>query len=71
VIESCAKIDPSNLNKSVVTVITSVLTRVALYIYAVLFKEIAMSFIILLGAVILVSLFHSLVGFLLTYRSYL
>ncbi len=57
------------LNKSAVTVITSVVTLVVLYLYAAIFKEIDMSFIVLLGAVILVSLFHSLIGFLLTYRS--
>ncbi len=57
------------LNKSVVTVATSIVTLVILYLYAAIFKEIDMSFTGLLGAVILVSLFHSLVGFLLTYRS--
>lgn len=55
--------------KSIVTVATSVVTLIILYLYAAVFKEIDMSFLGLLGAVILVSLFHALVGFLLTYRS--
>ncbi len=57
------------LNKSIITVASSVITLTILYLYVVIFKEIDMSFLGLLGAVILVALFHSLVGFLLTYNS--
>lgn len=57
------------LTKSIVTVISSVVTLVILYLYATYFRELNLNFIALLGSVILVSLFHSLVGFLLTYNS--
>lgn len=57
------------LSKSTVTVLSSVITLVILYLYAMIFKEIDLNFAGLLGAVILVALFHSLVGFLLTYSS--
>lgn len=57
------------LTKSVVTVLSSVITLIILYFYVMIFKEIALNFAALLGAVILTALFHSLVGFLLTYSS--
>ncbi len=57
------------LTKSTITVLSSVITLVILYLYVVIFKEIDLNFLGLLGAVILVALFHSLVGFLLTYSS--
>ncbi len=49
-------------------ILSNVITLVILYLYAWLFKEIELSFIALLVAVILIGLFHSLVGYLLTYR---
>lgn len=57
------------LAKIVVTVCTSVLTLSVLYLYAFYFKEMSIFFPGLLGAVVLVSLFHGLVGFILSYRS--
>lgn len=57
------------LTKMIITITASVLTLVVLYIYAAVFREINLSFIGLLGAVILISLFHSLVGFILSYYS--
>ncbi len=57
------------LTKSIVTVVSSVVTLVILYFYATYFRELNLNFMAMLGSVILVSLFHSLVGFLLTYNS--
>lgn len=57
------------LSKSIVTIASSVITLAILYLYVYFFKEVDLSFTGLLGAVILVALFHSLVGFLLTYSS--
>jgi fluoroquinolone transport system permease protein len=57
------------MTKSIITILSSVITLVILYLYAVNFKELSLNFFGLLGSVILVSLFHSLVGFLLTYNS--
>jgi len=56
-------------SKIVVTITASILTLTVLYIYTVIFKEITLSFIGLLGAVILIALFHALVGFILSYYS--
>jgi fluoroquinolone transport system permease protein len=50
-------------------ILTVVQTLVILYLYAWFFKEIKLSFVALLLAVILIGVFHSLVGFLLTYRA--
>ncbi len=50
-------------------ILSNVQTLVILYLYAWIFKEIDLSFFALLMAVIIVGLLHSLVGFLLTYRS--
>src|SRR5690554_3685887 len=57
------------LSKSLATVFSGLITLVLLYLYVFFCKEIAMSFIGLLGAVALVSFFHALVGFILTYYS--
>lgn len=57
------------LIKSIVTILSSVITLTVLYLYVYFFKTIGLSFFGLLGSVILVVFFHSLVGFLLTYRS--
>lgn len=50
-------------------ILTAVQTLIILYLYAWIFKDIELSFLTLLLAVILVGLFHSLVGYLLTYRA--
>lgn len=57
------------LNKSIVTVASSLITLCILYLFAVVFKEIDLNFAGLLGAVILVAIFHALVGFILTFYS--
>lgn len=50
-------------------ILTNVQTLLILYLYAWFFKEIHLNLFTLLLAVILIALFHSLVGYLLTYRS--
>ncbi len=57
------------LSKSVITITASILTLLVLYIYAALFKELSINVPVMMGAVILVAFFHSLVGFLLSYFS--
>ncbi len=57
------------LTKSIVTVMSSVITLIILYLYVYFFKTINLNFFSLLGSVILIAFFHSLVGFLLTYKS--
>ncbi|HHX77715.1 MAG TPA: hypothetical protein GX697_05135 [Firmicutes bacterium] len=49
--------------------LSNVQTLVILYLYAWLFKDTNLSFLVLLAAVILIALFHSMVGFLLVYRA--
>ncbi len=48
---------------------SNLLTLLIIYTYARFFRELDLSFLGLVGAVILISGFHSLVGFLLSYRS--
>lgn len=55
--------------KIVVTIFASIITLVLLYSYAALFKSISLNFFSLLGSVILIALFHSLIGFILSYYS--
>ncbi len=50
-------------------ILSNVQTLVILYLYAWFFKEIELSFFALLAAIVIIGLFHSLVGFLLTYRA--
>ncbi len=57
------------LAKTSGNITSNVLTLVVLYSWAWYFREIQLGFAALLGAVILVALFHSLVGFLLTFYS--
>lgn len=57
------------LAKVFANVLSNVLTLVLLYAYARIFKEIDINIFGLLGAVILVAFFHSLVGVILTYYS--
>jgi fluoroquinolone transport system permease protein len=49
-------------------ILSNLQTLVFLYLYAWFFKEIDLSFIALLVAVMIIAIFHSLVGYLLTYR---
>ncbi|MBO8170256.1 MAG: ABC transporter permease [Bacillaceae bacterium] len=55
------------LAKTAAGVMSNLVTLLVLYLYARLFKEVHVHVFGLVAAVILVSLFHSLVGFLLTY----
>lgn len=55
--------------KTCSNIFSNLLTLVILYLYALFFKEINVNILGLIGAVILISLFHSFVGFILTYYS--
>lgn len=57
------------LAKTFANILSNLETLIILYLYAILFKEININIIALSGAVILISFFHSFVGFLLTYYS--
>ncbi len=57
------------LTKMISNIIPSILSLTIMYIYSKLFKIVEINYFILLGAVILVAFFHSLIGFLLTYYS--
>lgn len=57
------------LSKTVANIISNITTLVILYLYARFFKEIDINVFGLLGAVVLIGFFHSLLGFALTYRS--
>ncbi len=55
------------LGKIISNIIPSIMSLTIMYIYSKLFKTIEINFFLLLGAVVLVSFFHSLIGILLTY----
>lgn len=55
------------LSKVFANIVTSMITLGILYLYAKLFKEINLNMFGLLCSVILISFFHSLIGFVLTY----
>lgn len=57
------------LAKMTSNIMTSALSLTIMYIYSKIFKVIEINYFVLLGVVILVSFFHSLIGFLLTYYS--
>ena len=57
------------LAKMISNIIPSILSLTIMYIYSKLFKVVEINYFLLLGAVILVAFFHSLIGFLLTYYS--
>lgn len=57
------------LSKMISNIIPSILSLTIMYIYSKLFKIIEINYFLLLGAVILIAFFHSLIGFLLTYNS--
>lgn len=57
------------LAKVFANISTNILTLILLYGYIRIFKEINLSFLGLLGASIVVAFFHSLIGFIITYRS--
>lgn len=57
------------LAKTASNLTSNVLTFVLLYLYAMFFKELHLHVLWLFGAVVLISFFHSMVGFLLSYSS--
>lgn len=57
------------LAKSIANVISNLVTLFLMYLYAIFFKEIHVNIVWLTLAVILIGLFHALIGFLLTYYS--
>ena len=57
------------LSKVFANIISNILTLLLLYLYARIFKQIDLNILGLLGAVILVAFFHSLLGVILTYYS--
>lgn len=57
------------LAKIISNTIPSMLSLSIVYFYSAIFKTIEINYILLLGAVILIAFFHSLIGFLLTYYS--
>lgn len=57
------------LSKIVSNILSSIISLVILYLYAKIFKEIDINFFVLLGEVMLITFFHSLIGFILTYNS--
>ncbi len=57
------------LGKVIANIIPSILSLTIMYIYSKLFKTIEINYFLLLGVVVLVSFFHSLIGILLTYFS--
>ncbi len=54
--------------KTLGNLFSNYITILLVYLYAVIFQEISIHFLGLLGAVLLIGLFHSLVGFLIIYR---
>ncbi len=57
------------LAKTSANIVSSLMTLVIVYSYAWFFREVNLSFAALLGAVALIAIFHSLVGFYLSYYS--
>lgn len=57
------------LAKIISNIMTSVLSLTIMYVYSKIFKIIEINYFVLLGGVILIAFFHSLIGFLLTYYS--
>ncbi len=57
------------LAKTFANITSNILTLVLIYVYAKLFKEINLNFFGLIGSVILIAFFHSLIGFMLTFNT--
>lgn len=55
------------LAKSFANIISNFITLVLLYAYALFFRDLSISFFTLLAVVLLISLFHSFLGFILMY----
>jgi len=57
------------LSKTSANIFSNIETLLFLYLYAKLFKNIDVNILGLLGGVVLIAFFHSLIGFILTYYS--
>ncbi len=57
------------ISKIIGNIISNLQTLVILYLYAWIFKEINLNIFLLVFYVIVISIFHSMIGFLLAYRS--
>ncbi|HSH35099.1 ABC transporter permease [Schnuerera sp.] len=57
------------LAKTFANITSNLITLVLIYAYAKIFKEINLNFFGLIGSVILIAFFHSLVGFILTFNT--
>ncbi|QVK17919.1 ABC transporter permease [Mycoplasmatota bacterium] len=57
------------LAKTFANISSNLFTLIVLYIYSILVKEIHVNILGLIGAVVLIAIFHSLIGFILTYYS--
>lgn len=57
------------ISKIIGNIVSNLQTLVILYLYAWIFKEINLNFFLLVFYVIVISIFHSMIGFLLAYRS--
>ena len=57
------------LSKTFANILSSITSLIIMYAYVKIFKEIDINFLGLLGAIVLISFFHSLIGFILTYYS--
>ncbi len=57
------------LSKAIANIISSIISLLILYLYAWYFKELSVNLATLIGAVVLVSFFHSLIGFVVTFYS--
>lgn len=65
-------VSPINKNDYVISktfgnIASNVVALLIIYVYAVIFREVNVNIVALLGAVALVSFLHSLIGFLITY----
>ncbi|WP_160719283.1 fluoroquinolone export ABC transporter permease subunit [Isachenkonia alkalipeptolytica] len=57
------------ISKIIGNIVSNLQTLVILYLYAWIFKEINLNIFLLVLYVIIISIFHSMIGFLLAYRS--
>lgn len=57
------------LAKTLANIIPTILSLTIMFLYSKLFKTVTINYLAILGGVILVTFFHSLLGFLLTYYS--
>jgi len=55
--------------KTFANISSNLTTLIVLYIYSILVKEVHVNIFMLIGAVVLIAIFHSLVGFVLTFYS--